>query len=124
MRGTICFIAAVLALSATATAEPANPLLGQWQSVGKAHPTVIGFRQMLFAPEAMLLDGRSVHVRGYDVTEGAVRVRTERDGDYIFILAEGGRICLAETDRLSPARPLPTVRAGDRCFARRGPDAS
>lgn len=124
MRRTTGFIIAMMALSAAAAAEPANPLLGQWQSVGKGHPTVIGFRQMLFAPEAMLLDGRSVRVRGYDVTEGAVRVRTERDGDYIFILAEDGRICLAETDRLSPARPLPTVRAGDRCFARRGPEAS
>lgn len=123
MRGTTGFIVAMIALSTAAAAEPANPLLGQWQAVGKAHPTVIGFRQMLFAPEAMLLDGRSVRVRGYDVTEGAVRVRTERDGDYIFILAEGDRICLAEADRPSPAPPLPTVRAGDRCFARRGPES-
>ena len=123
MRGPACFIAMIV-LSAAATAEPANPLLGQWRAVGETHPIVIGFRQMLFAPEAMLLDGRSVRVRGYDVAEGAVRVRTERDGDYIFILADDGRICLAETDRLSPARPLPTVKAGDRCFARRGLEAS
>jgi hypothetical protein len=123
MRGPGGFIALIM-LSAAATAAPDNPLLGQWQAVGKTHPPVIGFRQILFAPEVMLLDGRSVRVRGYDVTAGAVRVRTERGGDYIFILAEDGRICLAEADRLSPPRPLPTVKAGTRCFARRGPEAS
>lgn len=124
MRGPACFFVALLALSSAATAARANPLLGQWQAVGEGHPTVIGFRRMLFAPEAMLIDGRSVRVRSYDVAEGAVRVRTERDGDYIFILAEDGRICLAQTDGLSPARPLPRVRAGNHCFARRESEAS
>lgn len=113
---------AALLLGAGAAAGAAAPeaLMGEWQAEQPASlPNLTGFRRVLFAPTAMILDGReAVAVRGYDLIDGAMRVRTEGGGDLLFVMA-GDRLCLAEVDAVQPLPAPPQVRAGQRCFARR-----
>lgn len=117
--------AALMLLPAAGYAEPtANPLIGEWQMEGRANPALRSYQHMLFAPTAMILDrANAVAVRGYDAA-GAVRVRTDRGGDLLFIVDEADRICLAETAGLQSLPSRPMVKAGDRCFARRVPARS
>ena len=127
MRAIRFFTAVSLTLLAVAAhAEPAaNPLIGEWQMEGRPDPVVLGHRHLLFAPEAMILDrATAVAVRGYDVADGAVRVRTGGGGDLLFIVDDADRICLAETAGLQALPSMPTVKASERCFARRDPTRS
>lgn len=127
MRAFPSMTAAALALlPAAGHAEPTvNPLMGEWQMDGRADPALRGYQHILFAPAAMILDrATAVAVRGYDVAPGAVRVRTDRGGDLLFIVDDTDRICVAETPGLQSLPSRPTVKAGDRCFARRVPARS
>lgn len=118
MRGfSILSLALALAVP-VAAAPPAHPLLGEWQAEGTAPPGLLSFRRILFAPSAMILDDRqAVAIAGYDVADGATRVRTAQGGDLLFIV-EPGRICLAEVDGAMPLLSRPPVKAGGRCFTR------
>jgi hypothetical protein len=80
------------------------------------------FRHVLFAPDAMILDRReAVAVTGYDVAGDAVRVRTARAGDWLFV-RNGERLCFAEVAGVVRLPSASAMAAGTRCFARVGSD--
>ena len=128
MRSLVVLAAAVAAmtpLTSTSAAEAGNPLLGEWRQVGERHPAQLGFRRVVFTPKTLMFDGAgAVAVKGYDVADGAVRVRTATGESYVFLVKELGVICMIEIDGPRPLGPMPRVKPGDRCFARQATTAS
>lgn len=112
-------VAAMASIAPASAAEASNPLLGEWRQAGERHPAQVGFTSILFAPDALVFDGRGVvAVSGYDVAGDAVRVRTATGGSYLFLVKETNIICMAEVDGAIPLQATPRVMPGGRCFER------
>ena len=89
-----CLLLAPAACSGPPPVPPGNPLLGPWQLVSAPGVGSQSFRQVTFAPDAILPYGRQpIGVRAYQITRTKVHVLEENGRVRSYRVIHGALIC-------------------------------